>query len=106
MKPIIPALFALLAPLAAANAPAGSDVIVTLTGVQKPTGAVYVSLCRRAEFMTPNCYKAAGRKVAQTGNYVIPFRSVEPGTYALLAFLDVNGNKKLDRNNYGSTGAP
>ncbi len=104
MRLMISALGMLL--VAAAAAPSGAAVVVTIQGVETATGAVYVSLCRQAEFMTPKCYRATGRKVTKAGNYVISFESVESGTYAVLAWHDVNGNKKLDRNSYGAPTEP
>lgn len=88
--------------LAAGAAPAGTDVHVTLRDLKQPSGAVYVSLCRQAEFLTPKCYKTAGRSVLKPGDYTISFTAVEPGTYAVLAFHDVNGNKQIDRDMYGA----
>lgn len=91
---------------AAAEPPTGTEVIVTVRGVAQAQGGLYVNLCRKAEFLTPKCYKAVGRKVTRTGDYVVAFADVEPGSYAVLALHDVNGNRTLDRNGYGAPSEP
>lgn len=85
---------------------AGTEVVVTIRGVSKAQGDLYVNLCRKAEFLTPKCYKSAARKVTKTGEYVVPFANVEPGSYAVLALHDVNGNRALDRSGYGAPTEP
>lgn len=103
MKPRILMLAAAVAGTSvAATAQSGTDLIVTVRGVTKPQGGLYVNLCREAEFLTPKCYKVVGRKVTKTGDYVVMFANVEPGTYAVVALHDVNGNRDLDRNGYGA----
>ncbi|UUL82506.1 DUF2141 domain-containing protein [Sphingomonas qomolangmaensis] len=100
------AFAATTAPAEAGVPPLGTDVIVTVRGVAKAEGGLYVNLCRKPEFLTPKCYKALGRKVSKTGSYVVDFKDVEPGTYAVLAIHDVNGNRTLDRNGYGAPTEP
>lgn len=107
MRRIINVLAALLvAPLVVGGASPAPSVVVTIQGVQTATGVIYVSLCRKEEFMTPKCYQATGRRIAKAGSYIISFKSVEPGLYAVLAWHDVNGNKVLDRNGYGAPTEP
>lgn len=99
------ALLLLASTTADASSP-GTSVIVTIRGIETPSGAAYVSLCREAEFLTPECYRTTGRKITKSGSYIFSFEAVEPGTYAVLAWHDVNGNKTLDRNSYGAPTEP
>jgi uncharacterized protein (DUF2141 family) len=107
MKRICALFAAVLAlPVVYGNAPPAADVAITVSGISQPTGAIYLSLCREPEFMTPNCYRTVGRAIANRGNQVMTIRAVPSGTYAILAFHDVNDNRQLDRNGYGAPTEP
>lgn len=92
--------------LVAANEPVQPAVHVTVKNVTAAKGGLYVSLCRRAEFMTPKCYRTEGQKVAKAADHAFSFKNIEPGVYAVMAVHDVNGNGKVDRNAYGAPTEP
>lgn len=88
---------ALLACLAAA-APAGAaTLVIRAEGV--PEGTVYAGVCDRS-FDEATCpYR--GRAEARGGRVEIRIPRVRPGRYAVAAFLDANGNGRLDRSLIG-----
>ena len=84
---------------AAAAAPA-QDVVVEVGNVPVARGEVLVALCTRETYLTPAC-PYGGRTPAEAGTTRVLVRGVRPGTYAVLAFQDLNGNGVLDRNLLG-----
>jgi uncharacterized protein (DUF2141 family) len=92
--------------LVAATEPAPPTIYVTVKNVTLAKGGLYVSLCRKAEFMTANCYKTEGQKVTKAGDHTFTFKNSEPGVYAVMVVHDINGNGKVDRNAYGAPAEP
>ena len=82
------------------------DVNVTVSGVEKADGAIYVSLCRKNEFLTNRCYRSTGKRVDGAASYDFAFEDVDAGRYAVAAVHDVNGNGQVDRNSYGAPTEP
>lgn len=91
---------------AAATAASRPGIVVQVTGVDKPGGAVYASLCRRDEMATMRCGRTAGRKVVRPGVVEVQFPDAAADSYMVLAFHDANGNKRLDRNQWGAPAEP
>ena len=85
---------AALAALIATPALAG-EVRMTLDGVQARGGTVYVTLQREAEFMQPTGL-AQRIEAPAAGSLTVVFPDVPAGDYALSAFHDENGDRRLD----------
>jgi uncharacterized protein (DUF2141 family) len=77
-----------------------ATVAVTVHGVRNAHGHVRVALCKKAEFLHPNC-AWRGHAAAAVGDVVVRITNVPPGTYAAQAFHDENDDGKLDRNILG-----
>lgn len=82
---------ALLASAAIAQA---ATVTVRVSDVESSDGQVYVGLCDRG-FEEALCVGGAF-KPAQPGAMTFTFENVAPGTYAIAAYHDVNGNGRMD----------
>lgn len=74
-----------------------ADLTVTVEGVANATGLVLVAVCTRDTFLGPDCpYKA--KVAAPAGGAVeVELDGIPPGTYAVQAFHDENGNFSIDR---------
>ena len=93
---------ALLLALAAATvaAPAhAASVEVSVTNVLTDKGRVHVELCPEALFLK-DC-TLFGEAPARIGTTIVTVRDVPPGTYAVQAYHDENGNGKVDRGLFG-----
>ncbi len=86
--------------LAAGRAAAAVDVVIEVRNVPLATGEILVALCTRETYLTPAC-PYGGRAPAAVPVTRVRVRGVEPGTYAVLAFQDLNGNGRLDRTLFG-----
>lgn len=87
-----------LAPAAFAQSP--GDVIVHIENVRSSKGRVRVELCTAETFLTSECV-LAGSAPARAGETTVILSDVPPGTYAVQAFHDENGDGKLNRNALG-----
>jgi uncharacterized protein (DUF2141 family) len=85
----------LLAPLVAASA----TVEVRVSGVRDARGKINVALCDKERFLKACAYSATAP--AQTGETTVAIKDVPAGTFAVLAYQDVNENGQLDRNALG-----
>jgi uncharacterized protein (DUF2141 family) len=90
----------------AAEAPRTASLTLTFTGIKTPTGAVMVGL-----YDSPAAYDSgkAARKVmivvsGDTASQVL--EDLPPGTYAIKAFHDVDGDGKLAANAFGIPSEP
>ena len=84
------------APVAASAA----DLAVTLTDVPDDRGRLVVGVCTEAEFLGPRCrYHASGEATAGTETLVV--HNIEPGTYAVSAYQDVDESGKLRTGFFG-----
>jgi len=89
--------------LAALAAPAqADDVTITLQGVKKNSGSIVLCLWAKEDGF-PDCEsgKAVKRIVVPANATTARFENVAPGSYAVSAFHDANGNGKLDSNFLG-----
>lgn len=92
-KAILAAAVLLASTLAQA---AGIEVRVSAVG---PKGKVNVAVCDRERFLKECAYSASVAATPGTTTVTVP--NVPPGTWAVLAYQDENGNGKLDRNLLG-----
>lgn len=72
---------------------------VVVTGVQSSKGAVMVAVCTEREFLQPHC-SWNGRAPAHPGEVTVVLE-VPPGTYAVQAFQDEDGNGNVTMNLLG-----
>ena len=96
MRSTLLALLLALAPCAPALA---AGVRVEVDGIEPGGGDVYVTLCQGG-LTEASC--ARGRKLGGTApSLSVIFDDVAPGTYAVAAFQDENGNGVVDRTGLG-----
>jgi uncharacterized protein (DUF2141 family) len=89
---------ALLTALLAAPASAAT-VEVTVDGIEPLPSTLYVALCQGG-LSEAEC--RAGQEAPVTGtSQRMVFEDVAPGAYAVAAFQDQNGNRRLDRTGLG-----
>ena len=70
-----------------------------ISNVAGGKGKVNVAVCDRERFLKQCAYSASAP--AQAGETVLKVNDVPPGTWAVLAYHDENGNRELDRNFIG-----
>jgi uncharacterized protein (DUF2141 family) len=94
---------AAVALLGAAPAAAGARLTVTIAEIRNDGGSIYCEL-----FANPNGYPKDSTKALQLKKSPIGqraasciFEGLTPGTYAVAAYHDENGNGKLDTNFLG-----
>jgi uncharacterized protein (DUF2141 family) len=91
---------ALLSCLLLAALPASAATVeVRVANVAGGKGAVKVAVCDRERFLKECAYHAS--VPAREGENVVVLRDIPPGTWAVLAYQDENGNGQLDRNFIG-----
>ncbi len=90
----------LLFALTTLSAASAAELEITFSGWAKPGGRVYVSLWKRPEGFPSQADKAAQKSFIEvTGDKaVVRLADLEPGDYAVSAFLDENANGALDVN--------
>jgi uncharacterized protein (DUF2141 family) len=95
--------FALAAALVFAAGPASAArIIVTIDGLHSAQGNVFVGLyASPAKFLQGNQSDATKKVKATTGPITVAFDNLKPGTYAVGAFHDENGNDHMDTNFLG-----
>ncbi|GAB4509891.1 DUF2141 domain-containing protein [Flagellimonas sp. MMG031] len=103
MKTVTLALsFFLVSMIAIAQDNNGVDITVTIDNVQSNEGQVLLGLHTAETFM-----KGPGIQNLQSniedGKVTMTFTNVAPGTYAIMALHDANGNKRMD---YEPNGMP
>lgn len=77
-----------------------AELSVTVANVKNDQGKVLVALCTPETFLKAGCPYTAGVP-ARVGRVTVTVRGVPPGTYAVQAFHDENGNLDIDRNFFG-----
>ncbi len=104
------AAFALLAAVAAApmmaaraqDAAGTATLTVTFQNLKSPVGAVFAELLASPEAYDGKAHPADQAVIAiATGTATTTFRNLAPGTYAIRAFHDLNGDGKLNTNPFG-----
>jgi uncharacterized protein (DUF2141 family) len=77
-------------------------IVVTIDGLHSNQGNVFVGLyAGPAKFLQGNQSDAQRKVRASTGPMTVVFDNLPPGTYAVGAFHDENGNDHLDTNFLG-----
>lgn len=77
-------------------------ILVTIDGLHSSQGNVFIGLyASPAKFLQGNQSDAQKRVRASTGPISVAFDNLPPGTYAVGAFHDENGNDHLDTNFLG-----
>ena len=72
-------------------------IIVTIDGLHSATGNVFVGLyASPSKFLHGNECDAFKKVKASTGSITVAFDNLPPGTYAVGAYHDENGNDHLD----------
>jgi len=76
----------------------GTDLVVQVRGIEAQTGGIYVVLFKDADAFPDEPDGALDSRLATPAGpeAQVTFEDLAPGTYALFAFHDVNGNKDLD----------
>jgi uncharacterized protein (DUF2141 family) len=95
--------FAVAAALVFVAGPASAArIIVTIDGLHSAQGNVFVGLyASPAKFLQGNQSDAQKKVRASPGPITVAFDNLRPGTYAVGAFHDENGNEHLDTNFLG-----
>lgn len=75
------------------GAAAGADVRVVVDGLRNDRGNLLVAVCTEEVFLSAGCRYVAG---APAGEGTATVRGVPPGSYAVQAFHDENGNGTID----------
>ena len=77
-------------------------IIVTIDGLQSAKGDVFVGLyASPSKFLQGNQCDAFKKVKASTGPITVAFDNLPPGTYAVGAYHDENGNDHLDTSPIG-----
>lgn len=76
-------------------------ITVTVAGVENAQGNIRIAVCTKDEFLKPGCRFAASAP-AEAGTVTLVVPDVPPGTYAVQAYHDANGNRKIDRSFFGA----
>src|SRR5438105_14929738 len=77
-------------------------IIVTIDGLHNAQGNVVVGLyATPSKFLNGNQSDAMRKVRASTGPITVAFDNLPPGTYAVGAYHDENGNEHLDTNLLG-----
>lgn len=81
---------------------AAATVQVEVDGIEPGPGPVRVALCQGG-LSEPSCPRGddATASGASGGRALFTFRGVTPGTYAVAAYQDSDGNGRLDRTGLG-----
>lgn len=85
----------LLALTGIASSAAAATLKVEVREVQGARGTVHVDICTRDTFLK-DCPISA-EAPARPGTTIVTVPNVPPGRYAVQAFHDVNGNRKVDQ---------
>jgi uncharacterized protein (DUF2141 family) len=94
-------LIALSTWIAAAAASAG-ELTIDVSGITPDGGKIYVAVYDHAETFPISGRQLVGQVLEAAGRSItVHFEDLPPGPYAAVAFQDINGNGKLDKNFLG-----
>jgi uncharacterized protein (DUF2141 family) len=103
---VVCALLALSAASLTSTALAG-DLTIEISGITPGRGQIYVAVYDRPETFPTAGQQRTGQILESSGqSLVVHFKDLPPGEYAAVAFQDVNGNGKLDKNFIGMPTEP
>jgi len=74
---------------------------VTVDGTTETTGSIRVNLYASEDAFLEQEDVQAEADIGSDGNSLVSFANLMPGTYAAVAYHDVNGNGQLDRGLFG-----
>jgi len=78
------------------------DLTIEVSGITPGRGQIYVAVYDRPETFPTAGQQRTGRTLeASAQSLLVHFKDLPPGEYAAVAFQDVNGNGKLDKNFLG-----
>ena len=78
---------------------AAAEVEVEVDGIEPGPGSVYVALCQGG-LSEASCREGQDAP-ARGPRHRFVFEGIDPGSYAVAAFQDLNGNRRLDRTPLG-----
>ncbi len=94
-------------PVLAVTPALAGDLTIEVSGVTPGRGRIYVAVYDRPETFPTSGQQRTGQILAASGkSLVVHFKDLPPGEYAAVAFQDVNGNGKLDKNFLGMPREP
>ena len=96
----LPAVASELAEDAPAAVKTHGEIEIAVAGTQMRVGTVRVNLYASKEAFLESEDAQAEVAVADEGASVVTFRDLAQGSYAAVAYQDINGNGKLDRGLY------
>ena len=83
------------------------ELTIEVSGITPGRGQIYVAVYDRPETFPTAGQQRTGRILeARAQGLVVHFEDLPPGEYAAVAFQDVNGNGKLDKNFLGMPKEP
>jgi uncharacterized protein (DUF2141 family) len=88
-----------MALLLAAVPAAAATLTVRITGVEEPVGVLMVAVCNQS-FDEQGCPHGASEPAVVPGRDV-QFLDLEPGSYAVAVYQDLDGSGALNRNGLG-----
>ncbi|KAB1074227.1 DUF2141 domain-containing protein [Methylobacterium planeticum] len=85
--------------LCLSGAASAAEVAVEVDGIEPGPGSVYVALCQGG--LSESSCREGREAPAGAARRRFVFDGISPGTYAVAAFQDLNGNRRLDRTPLG-----
>ena len=85
--------------LCLSGAAAAAKVEVEVDGIEPGPGSIYVALCQGG--LSEAACREGQDAPADAPRRRFVFEGIGPGTYAVAAFQDLNGNRRLDRTPLG-----
>jgi uncharacterized protein (DUF2141 family) len=93
---------ALVLSIIAATPVLAGDLTIEVSGITPGRGQVYIAVYDRPGTFPTAGQQRTGQILASSGQrLVVHFTDLPPGEYAAVAFQDMNGNGKLDKNFLG-----
>ncbi len=93
---------ALVLSVTAATPVLAGELTIEVSGITPGRGQIYLAVYDRPETFPTAGLQRTGQILAASGQSLVArFKDLPPGQYAAVAFQDVNGNGKLDKNFLG-----
>jgi uncharacterized protein (DUF2141 family) len=87
---------------AASSAALAGDLTIEVSGIIPDQGKVYIAVYDRPETFPATGKQLMGQVLAASDRHLtVRFTGLAPGRYAAVAFQDLNGNGRLDKNLFG-----
>jgi uncharacterized protein (DUF2141 family) len=91
----------MIATLGLAGGAWAADLTVDVAGITKTEGQIFVALFNSADGFPRKAYWKGQEAAPSKGAVRVVFRDIPEGTYAVTAYQDLDGNKKLNTNGLG-----